>query len=83
MSDKSEKAMQVFKKHFSPATTFEDSDEQLTTKNIFDQFRNLTYDKSLKIDIMYDLMQENGFQFIYFLDEFVWLLKINKSLKND
>jgi hypothetical protein len=79
MSDKSEKAMQVFKKHYAPAANFADSDEQMTTRAIFDRFRDLTYDKSLKIDKFYDLMEQNGFQFIYFLDEFTWLLKINDS----
>lgn len=82
MIDKFNKAMQVFKEHFSPAASFEESDERMTTEDIFDKFFELSHDKSLKIAQIQELMEKNGFRFDYYLDGFVWPLKIIHPQEN-
>jgi hypothetical protein len=68
----------VFKQHFEPAYTLKESEEQLSTEEIFDKFNELTHDPELTIDQIYDLMEEKGFRYDYVMDSFKWLLKYVK-----
>lgn len=65
-----------FKQHFAPAYTLQESEEQLTTQELYDKFMNLTYDPGFTVDLMHDLLTENGFRYDYIMDEFRWLLRI-------
>lgn len=68
--------MQVFKQHFQPATNLKESDEQMTTEEIFDKFVELSYDEALTLPMIQELMTSNGFVYDYVLDGFKWLLKL-------
>jgi hypothetical protein len=78
MSDKLNEAMQVFKQHYLPAANINESDEQLTTSEIWDKLWELFHDDKITNDEIYELMKEHGFIYIYHLDGFKWLLKFNK-----
>jgi len=82
MKEKFLRAMQVFKQHFSPAKSIRDADEVMTTEEIYDKIFKLTFDKSLKIEEIQEFMEENGFNFDFDLDNFVWPLKLNKNAEN-
>lgn len=75
MNESLTRAMTVFKQHFEPAYTLKESDEQLSTEEIFEKFNDLTYDPELTIDKIHALMEENGFRYDYVMDRFKWLLK--------
>jgi hypothetical protein len=78
MKESLTRAMTVFKQHFEPAYALKESDEQLSTEEIFEKFNKLTFDPELTIDVIHDLMEENGFRYDYVMDSFKWLLKYVK-----
>lgn len=71
-----EKALTNFLQHFEPAYKVEESDEQLSTSDIFNRFWNLTGDPELTLNLIHTILTERGFVYDYVLDEFRWLLKI-------
>lgn len=78
MNDKLNEAMQVFKQHYLPAANINESDEQLTTDEIWDKLQELFHDDYITNETVYKLMKEHGFIYAYHLECFKWLLKFNK-----
>lgn len=76
MDSKEERLISIFKKYYSPAGSIPEADEFMTTQAIYDKFFQLSYDPNFTIDKMQDLLERHGYVFDYFLDEFVWLLKV-------
>lgn len=72
-------AMCVFKRHNKPAENVEESNEQLTTREILEKFTGLLGDNELDAELMYDLLTQHGFIFDYFMDEFRWLIKTEED----
>lgn len=72
LTDQNERAFQEFLKHYSPAETVLEADEYFTTSDIYEKIIKLTYDKSLKKKQLMELLEGNGFKFVWFLDNFVW-----------
>lgn len=79
MEEKYNQAMEEFSRIYSSVENPIDADEILTTREIHDRLKNLFHDKTLKIQGVYDLLIDHGFQYTYFLEEFVWPLKRKKN----
>ncbi len=71
-SVKSIRAMEVFKKHFEPALEPLTADMTLTTREVFDKFKDLSHDPKFTINMMQDLLEQNGFYYDVWLGEFIW-----------
>lgn len=72
LSDQNQRAFEEFLKHYSPAGSVLYADAYYTTAEIFEKILGLTYDKSLKKKQLMIMLEENGFKFVWFLDNFVW-----------
>jgi hypothetical protein len=76
---KLEEAMEIFNRRFQPATSFDDSDEQFTTTEILEKFKEIVGEESVTNQIIIENFKKAGYFYDYVLDEFRWLLKIKKS----
>jgi hypothetical protein len=77
--EKYQSALDEFKRIYLPAKNIAEADEYFTTAELYDKFIYLTYDKSVKKKRFHELLIENGFSFVYFLDGFVWPVVINRQ----
>lgn len=68
------KAIDTFTDSFSPALTFEQSDEQLSTAEIADRLLDYMEEEDIDKTIISKILKEKGFVLKY-NDGFVWLLK--------
>lgn len=66
---------------YEPAYQLDQSDEQLTSKEIFDRIINVTGDFDFTIMQVAEYMEKSGFVFEYIFDEFKWLLKTKQFSK--
>jgi len=69
-------AMTVFMKQYQPAESIMESDEQLTTFEIMNNLVSHIGKKGVNLRSVYEKLQENGFQYEYVGNNFLWLLKI-------
>lgn len=72
LSDQNKRAFEEFLKHYLPAGSVLDADAYYSTAEIYEKILRLTYDKSLKKKQLMIMLEENGFKFVWFLDQFVW-----------
>lgn len=76
MNQAIQNAFTNFRQHFTPAYCIHETDEFLSTEEIFHRFNRLAADPELTTQMVHDWMVENGFRYDYIMDEFRWLLKI-------
>lgn len=76
---KFEEAMEIFYRRFQPTTSLDDSDEQFTTTEILEKFKEIVGEESVTNQIIIENLKKAGYIYDYVLDEFRWLLKIKKS----
>ena len=75
MDPKLDKIMDVFRNHFAPAENLEESDEQMTTQEIFDKIEDLLKDEEITISSIHEALIESGYIYDYVMDSFKWLLR--------
>lgn len=76
MKENLTRAITIFKQHFQPAYTLDESDEQLTTMEVYEKILKLTLDPEVQPDMVHDLLLQSGFQYDYIMDEYRWLFKV-------
>ncbi|MBN2747369.1 MAG: hypothetical protein JXR34_11645 [Bacteroidales bacterium] len=69
--------LNAFSDYYSPANSFSESDDQLSTLEISEKIQELTL-KEVEGEDLFIHLQEYGFQFKYTPDGFRWLLKIKQ-----
>jgi hypothetical protein len=69
------KILEVFLQHFEPAGDLSESDEQLTTEQIYEKINSFYPDAEFGMDDLFKKLEETGFKFEWIQDEFKWLLK--------
>lgn len=72
-------AIKIFMDHYKPAKSYAESDEQLSTQDILEILKYHIGKKGINKRSVYNILKKNGFHYVYFLDGFVWPLKIKNS----
>lgn len=75
MNENLTRAIRVFRQHFEPAYTLQESDEQLTTTEVYEKLLKLTLSAEITPEVVHDLLIESGFTYDYIIDEYRWLFK--------
>jgi hypothetical protein len=75
MDETTSKILAVFLLHFEPAASLSESDEQMTTEQIYEKINSFYPDAEFGMDDLFKHLEEAGFKFEWVQDEFKWLLK--------
>lgn len=69
------KILNKFLQHFEPAASLAETDEQMTTEQIYEKINSFYPEADFGMDDLFKKLEEEGFKFEWVQDEFKWLLK--------
>lgn len=74
MQDNLDEIMNVFLKHFTPASNILEADQTMTTEEIRNTFEEFFQDE-INNENLINLLKTHGFKYDWVIDGFKWLLK--------